>query len=169
MERGSVLFKWIAWLAVIGSVGLFGLLALTRRVQHVAQGGEILWDDFGFSVLEHRTEKKIGDLVPAGAFHVVRLEVRNHALRVSYRLDNHRPVLMDDEGREYSVDAAAEKVIDPSWPHTNRIAHGTNFASDLVFDVPADKKDLRLRVSWGGGLADFMDEYVFGPKGIALR
>jgi hypothetical protein len=169
MNRGSVLFKWILWLAIVGSVGVFGCLSLVKHVEHVAQGDEILWDDFGFSVVGHRTEKSIGDLVPKGIFHVVRLEVRNHALRVGYRLDNHRPVLMDDEGNEYSIDAAAQKVIDPSSPHTQEIAHGTNFASDLVFDVPVEAKNLRLRVSWGGGLIDFLDEHVFGPRDIALR
>ncbi len=169
MNGGAMLFKWIVGLAAAGALCLFGLLALVKSEQHVGVGGEIRWDDFGFSVLEHRTEKHIGDLAPKGIFHVVRLEVRNHALRVPYRLDNHRPVVADEAGREYQVDAAAEKAIDPAWPYRGEIEHGTSFACDLVFDVPSDEQNLRLRVSWGGGLIDFLDEHVFGPRDIALR
>ena len=169
MNGGGLLFKWIVVLAIAGALALFGLLALVKSEQHVGVGGEIRWDDFGFCVLEHRTEKRIGDVVPKGTFHVVRLEVRNHALRVPYRLDNHRPVVVDGSGREYEVDAVGERAIDPAWPHRGEIEHGTSLASDLVFDVPSDEKDLRLRISWGGGLIDLLDEHVFGPRDIALR
>jgi len=163
------MWKLISLLITIGLVCLCGLLALVRNEVHVAQGGEIQWDDFGFSVLAHRTETRIGVLEPRGVFHVVRLEVRNHAVRVGYRLDNHRPVLVDSAGEQYEVDALAEKALDPAWPHRDEIAHGTKFASDFVFDVPKDKHGLRLRVSWGGGLIDFLDDNVFGPRDIALR
>jgi hypothetical protein len=163
------MWKLISVIITVGLVALVGLLALVRREMHVAQGGEIQWDDFGFSVLDHRTQKRIGDVEAHGVFHVVRLEVRNHALRVGYRLDNHRPILVDDAGVHYEVDATAQRVLDPSWPHREEIEHGTKFASDLAFDVPPDKTDLRLRVSWGGALIDFLDENVFGPREIALR
>jgi hypothetical protein len=169
LTKGLAMWK-LVWLFVsIGLVCIVGLLALVRREVHVAQGGEIQWDDFGFSVIEHRTEARIGELEPRGIFHVVKLEVRNHAVRVGYRLDNHRPVLVDDTGDRYEVDAAAEKVIDPGWPHRDVIPHGTTFASEFVFDVPKDKQSLRLSVSWGGALIDLLDNTVSGPRDIALR
>ena len=169
MNFGSVIVKWIVPFALVGAACLFGLLALLRSEQHAVQGGEIVWDDFGFSVLEHRTEPRIGDAVPKGIFHVVRLEVRNHALRVGYRLDIHRAVLVGESGVEFEVDPVAQRALDPAWPHREEIAHGTSFASDLAFDVPRDEKALRLRVSWGGALIDFLDDHVFGPRDIALR
>jgi hypothetical protein len=166
MTEGSVLFKWLVLLAIVGLVCLAGLLALVRREMHVAQGDEIVWEEvFGFSVLEHRTEKRIGDVEPKGVFHVVRLEVRNHAEHVSYPLDNHRVFLRDEDGVVYPVDAAAERVLDPTWPQRSAIAQGTTFSSELAFDVPQEKKSLRLGISWGGPLIDM----VMGPKDIALR
>src|SRR3982750_684542 len=112
------MWRWLFLAAVIGLVLLCGLLALTRREMHVSQGAnqEIVGDDFGFSVLEHRTQKTIGDVAAKGVFHIVRLEVRNHALRVGYPLDQHHPLLRDENGRIYPIDKAAQHVLDPSWP-----------------------------------------------------
>jgi hypothetical protein len=165
MKEGSVLFKWLVLLAIVGLVCFAGLLARVRREMHVTQGEEILWEDvFGFSVLEHRTEKRIGDVEAKGVFHVVRLEVRNHARRVSYPLDNHRAFLLDEDHVLYPVDAAAVRVLDPTWHH-GAIAPGTTFSSELAFDVPPEKRSLRLGISWGGALIDLL----MGPKDITLR
>jgi hypothetical protein len=157
--------------AVVG-LALFGaLLALVRREVHVSQGAdqEIVSDDFGFSVLEHRTQKTIGDVTAKGVFHIVRLEVRNHARRVTYRLDHHHPLLRDEDGRVYPVDVAAQRVLDPTWPQHSEIEHGTTFASQLAFDVPADKQHLCLWISWGGPLVNILDYVVCGPHDIALH
>jgi hypothetical protein len=169
MSAGSVLWKWLVLLAIAGLVCSVGLLALVRHEEHVGIGSEIGWDDFGFTVLDHSVEERIGDVEPRGVFHRVRLLIYNHALRVGYRLDNHRAVLMDEDGGEYEVDLAAERVLDPKWPHREELPHGQRFYSDLVFDVPKDKKDLRMRIAWGGGLVDFLDKTVFGPRDISLK
>lgn len=164
-----MLVKWLVLLAIAGLALFCLLLSLVRREAHVGQDGEIQWDDFGFSVLEHRTEKKVGDVAAKGVFHVVHLEVRNHAKRVSYRLDQHRVMLRDEDRSYYPVNKEAQRLLDPTWPQRNAIPPGTTFASELVFDVPEDKTNVRLWISWGGPLVDVIDDIVFGQRDIALQ
>ncbi len=164
-------WKGLLLVAALGLLLALALVACVRREQHVPLGGEIVYDDFGFAVLEHRTEAKIGDAVPRGTFHVVRLEVRNHAKRVDYELDAHRPVLFDEQGHEYEISADGQRALDATStsPRRSAIGPGESYVSDLVFDAPEGARDLRLRVSWGGKFVDVVDDVVCGSRDVALQ
>jgi len=169
-RRGRA-WTWVAAFLAGGAVLLAALIGLVRHEEHVAQGEEITYDDFGFSVLEHRTEERLGDVAAQGVFHVVRLEVRNHAKRVDYRLDQHRPVLVDERGERHEVAPEAQRVLDSraAAPRLVAIGPGQSFSCELAFDVPKERTNLRLQISWGGSWIDLLDWVFSGGRDIALR
>src|SRR6185503_5589179 len=107
--------RWIA----LGGVGIAllggGLLCAVRRDMRARPGEEIVYDDFGFSVRAAHKSGALGSgsarLQATGVFEIVELQVANHAKRVSYRTDQHTPVLVDAQGREYRVASQACALV----------------------------------------------------------
>src|SRR5262245_19934813 len=122
-RRGRA-WTWVAALLAGGAFLLAALIGLVRHEEHVAQGEEIVYDDFGFCVLDHRTAERLGSAAAQGVFHVVRLEVRNHAKRVDYRLDQHRPVLVDERGERHEVAPEAQRMLDSQATAPRPVAIG---------------------------------------------
>ncbi len=161
---------------VIATVLLVGWFALVRHDETVGQGGEILWDDFGFGVVSARRATELGpeeQLVRArGVFVVVDLEVTNHAQRVDYDTSKHTAVLHDFAGNEYRVDPWAQAALDSKPGVANRaparLAAGRSCVTQLVYDVPADASGLYVKISWGGEFVDTVDSVVFGDRRIEV-
>lgn len=161
---------------VIATVLFVGLLSLVRHDQTVGPGGEILWDDFGFSVGKSQTVSELGPddhlVHPSGQFVIVDLNVTNHAKRVDYDTSKHTVVLFDDEGNEYRVDPWAQAALEstPGWTHRppRRLAAGAAWVTQLVFDVPKNAHGLYLKISWGGAFIDTVDDVVFGDRRMQL-
>lgn len=160
--------------AVVGAVLLIAFLALVRNEQHVALGGEIVHDDFGFRVREVGARAALGqpERRASGRWLVVSFDVNNHARRVPFDLTTWTPVLVDASGATFEPDENAERVLaaELSLPalRDGSIDAGESRRCRAVFDVPADARELRFAISWGGETVDLLDRLIFGAKDIAL-
>lgn len=157
-----------------GVVALVCLIGLVRRDQEEPLGGEIQWDDFGFSALSVRRADEVG---PANArvharseYRIVRLKVTNHAQRVDYDLDNHRVLLEDAGGARFDSDERATRALlqESGSAHPKAIHPRESDVREIAFDVPRDVKGLRFRVVWGGSLLQMVDETISGDRVILL-
>src|SRR5438105_9221427 len=94
-----------------GVVALVCLIGLVRKDQEEPLGGEILWDDFGFSALSVRRADEVGPrdarVHARNEFRIVRVKVVNHARRVDYDLDKHGSQLEDRSGAQFTIDERA--------------------------------------------------------------
>lgn len=160
--------------AVIGTVLLIAFLALVRNEQHLALGGEIVHDDFGFRVREVEARVALGqpEQRASGRFVVVRFDVNNHAKRVPFDLTTWTPRLVDGSRASFEPDEHAERAL-ASELSLARLRDGSIDAGETrecraVFDVPADARELRFAISWGGDTVDRIEQLLFGAKDIAL-
>jgi len=164
-------------LVVITAAGLcFVLLplivGLTRPEQLVSWNQPIQFDDFAFSVVDVRKTKTLGDRTAQGTYLVVRLKIENRALRVNYQFDPMIAVLVDDRGNEHHYSSDGQAVLDGSANPGQRcggpLAPKTSCTTDLVFDVPADDQNPRMRL-WGGGVLGLVDDFLYGKRRIKLQ
>ncbi|HET6202542.1 MAG TPA: hypothetical protein VFI25_07040 [Planctomycetota bacterium] len=155
------------------AAGLLGLLvlfaALNRRDQDAARGEEIRYDDFGFSLLDHRRSA-----VPSAAGKVlllVDLRVSNHAKRVPFRFDPATVRLLGGDGREFQAVSASRPDLPPGRdPFERALPPGGSCVAELGFDVPSDLREPRLRISFGrNGFLDLLDDVFWGRKRIRLE
>lgn len=166
-------------LKVVVSITLLALLAFGVLVtvlhhdQAAKRGDEILYDDFGFRVLDVRRVDAIGTVVVAAgrALIVVRVQVENHARRVDYDLATHRFRLEDIGGNPIPSEDVWSKALaleTRAAPPPKVLHPGESFTSDVVFEVPAHSSDLRLRVTWGGDALEAAAEIVSGDRYFVL-
>jgi hypothetical protein len=141
---------------VVVLCAVFGWMACVRRDRVAAPGEELVFDDFGFSVQ---------DVKRNGTVWIVDLKVANHAQRVGYKLDNHQVVVVDEQGRTFTetkgVDAGARAPV-------AELPHGESCITRLVFDVPEDAREPRLKIRFGnvGSVLDFV---LLGDWSLALH
>lgn len=171
----------VAALLLAGGLAVFGGIRSVRQNRLVNVGEEILYDDFGFTVAKVTKSKTVGSkerLVRAyGTFWIVDLEVRNHARRVSYRMDSHVPQLVDENGREIPVSGRGQSALDAQrYPEEGNdtlkptsVGPGDRLVSTLVFDVPDDSGDVRLKLVFGGAIGEMLDYVFLGQRRFALN
>lgn len=161
---------------VVFTVCLLTLLALLHRDVHATLGQEVLYDDYGFTVESSRSMPGVD--VPelewpassSGRLEIVRLVVRNHAVRVDFELDKPLPRVEDAEGLEYEVDERATELLRvaehaPAPPRAIRA--GESWTSNLAFRVPKRAGGLRLRIGGHEPVAG-IDRFLMGDRTIAL-
>ena len=147
------------------------LVAFNRRNVTAGLNVPIRFDDFAFTVVAAR--KDVGEGLPEGRAHyVVTLRVANRAKRVDFRFREEDVVLIDAAGREYRVSPAAQRAheaangqIDPT---AKPLAAGTVVLKDLIFDVPRDVEQPRMRVMPGGPVGNVLETVFFGRKQFKL-
>jgi len=181
VKRPVPVVPMIALAVLVGSLTLVSGVAYLRQDRLVNVGEEILYDDFGFTVESVQQTKVVGPkerLVHAyGTFWLVDLDVRNHARRVSYRMDSHAPRLVDERGREIPVSGRGQAALDA---HRNpklgndavkpsSLGPGDRLVTTLVFDVPDDTGDVRLKLVFGGKVGEVLDYVFLGERRFALR
>jgi uncharacterized protein DUF4352 len=165
-----------------GVIVIFALVAafalVNRHDQHAGLGEEIQYDDFAFSVTSASRPETVGraeaPLRPKGAFVVVALRVANHAKRVGFRFQRWFAVLEDADGRRFSVSPEGEAALEAAtWkrdPCAGEIPAGAACDTLLVYDVPPDARDLRLKITMGGNaVTEFLDWAGWGDKWIRIE
>ena len=181
MQRPIPVVPLIALGVLLGALTLVSGVAFLRQDRLVNVGEEILYDDFGFTVQAVTKAKAVGSkerLVRAyGTFWVVDLEVENHARRVSYRMDSHVPRLVDEQGREIPVSGRGQSALDaqrnPELGNDavkpSSLGPGDRLVTTLVFDVPDDAGNARLKLVFGGKVGEVLDYVFLGERRFALR
>lgn len=171
----------IALAILLGTLTLVSGVAYLRQNRLVNVGEEILYDDFGFTVDSVKKAKTVGSkdrpVRAYGTFWVVDLEVENHARRVSYRMDSHAPRLVDEAGREIPVSGRGQSALDaqrdPEFGNDavkpSSLGPGDRLVTTLVFDVPDDAGDVRLKLVFGGTVGEVLDYVFLGERRFALR
>lgn len=171
--RAAPFVRMFALAAIVSAVLVVALLAFVRREQHLALGGEIVHDDFGFRVREVSAQPVVSSSSSDRAREVhVRFDVANHARRVPFDLSTWAPVLTDERGAAFEADTAAETELARTLGRTQlregSLAAGASAECTAIFRVPVDARGLRFSISWGGPLVDLVDRFLFGAKEIAL-
>lgn len=170
---GNHVVGTVVGLALLALLSFGVLIMLFHHDQAAKLGDEILYDDFGFRVLDVRRVNAIGTVaVPTGReLVVVRVQVENKARRVDYELAKHRFRLEDLGGNPTPVDDAWTKALalETHAPPAPKVLHpGDKSTSEVVFEVPAHASDLRLRVTWGSNALEAVDEIVSGDRTFVL-
>ncbi len=134
---------------------------------------EILYDDFAYMVLSVRKAHMLGSATAQGDYDIVRLKVLDHALRVQYRFDSAAVHLIDSQGRDYRLSTDGQKALTAEQgsadPCAVTLHPGESCITDIVFDVPADVRDLYLTISTDGVVGDVLETVFFGNKAIRIR
>ena len=159
-ERRTTLWGRFVRLAGLALALLLFLAVATRRESVVGMGQPIRFDDFAFQVTGVRRIDAAG---PQGRRYVVTLTVTNQAKRVSYQFRRQSAVLVDGRGREYRPSGPAPA----NDPCAGPIPAGGSCRTELVYDLPADVQQPRLRISFGS-VGDALESIIFGSKRIQL-
>jgi hypothetical protein len=149
---------------VLGLAAVGGWMGCVRRDRVAPRGEELLFDDFGFSVKDVQRAKTFGpperSVTAKGTFWIVDLQVANHAQRVGYKLDTHQAVIVDEQGRMFTESGSPSPLAE--------LPHGESCVTRLVFDVPDDAKDPRLKIRFGA-FGSTLDYVLLGDWSLALR
>lgn len=132
-------------IAVVVATAAAGCATPTRTVDgtaaSVAAGGPVRDGALEFTVLGLTETPRVGDaadpglsLTARGVFVVVTLSVRNTG-PAAYTFIDRNQTLIDDRGRQFPVNRAANIYANPDVPST-RIGPGEALVVDIVFDVP---------------------------------
>ena len=171
---GSRLTALVGAALVVGTVALVGTVAFVRRDRLAPPGEEIVYEDFGFSVVGVREATALGQgdarVRSSGVFRVVSLRVANHAIEVPYRMDQHRAILCEADGTVHPVAAGAQAALQSGEcvPRRAEIQAGEECVEELAFDVPRDARGLTLRITWGGPLINVLDFAIFGNRRLVV-
>jgi hypothetical protein len=181
MTRPIPVVPIVALAVLLLTLTLVSGVAFQRQDRLVNVGEEILYDDFGFTVESVVQSKAVGSkdrLVRAyGTFWIVDLEIVNHARRVSYRMDSHVPRLVDEAGREIPVSGRGQSALDAQRDpeqgndavKPSSLGPGDRLVTTLVFDVPDDAGDVRLKLVFGGKVGEVLDYVFLGERRFVLH
>jgi hypothetical protein len=177
-RRGVIIaILMVLCLALVGGYVLWSRTANSGQPPHFDQivgfGEEIQYDDFAFSVLAVTKTHTLGNAVAQGQYYIISIRVANHARRVDFRFSDQIVVLVDDRGREYRAStegqtarAAAQGPADACAPP---LPAGDACVTEVVFDAPADVRDLYLKISIGPLLGDVLDAVTFRYRSKAIK
>ena len=181
MKKRLSILSVVLVLFLGGLVAAFAAIKSARQNRMVNVGEEILYDDFGFTVAKVTKSDTVGPrerrVRAYGTFWIVDLEVRNHARRVSYRLDSHVPLLVDEGGREIPLSGRGQSALDAQQNPVDgndamkptSLGPGDRLVTTLVFDVPEDAGDVRLKLVFGGKIGEMLDYVFLGRRRFALN
>jgi len=135
-------------------------------------GENIQHDDFEYSVQGVRKTDMIGNVKANGLFYIINFRVENRAKRVSHNWDNSTAYLIDISGKVYENIpeqqrnlTAAEKFILKDKYNT---PSGKTESTLLVFEVPAEVKEIYLKVRGEFLMGDLFDGSKFTKTKIKL-
>lgn len=161
--------RWL-WVLAMVSAGLLlaRLVVVSTQTRAIGIGQEMMADDFGFTIVavDHPDKIVAADKTsePTGEYWVVDLQVANHAKRVGFRFDPSTVVLEDQMGNRYLIDPSAQEAIDLFGAATNTLAAGEVVRRKIVFDLPNDVREPRIRIVFGGRIGEVLDYLLYGNR-----
>lgn len=108
-----------------------------------------------------------------GLFYIVTVRVSSNAVAATFRLRNPQIFVVDGEGNRYSRSTAAESVLqraaERAEPMVRPVRPGASYTFDVVFDLPAEVSNPRLRVAHGDALDRFTELFLIGDDDSLLH
>jgi hypothetical protein len=160
--------------AIILGIPVAGVTSrCSARDRFVPLGTAVRHDDFLYSIRGTDRRARIGDRAATGVFQIVDFQIDNQAKRVTHDWRNDIVFLIDDRGRTYDNDAAAQRALARLEPFPLADRHSTPAGSidrtKLVFDVPSDAGDLCARFRGEFLMGDLFDGSQFLHTKVRLR
>ena len=187
LVRGKrVLVKYGLSLALVG-VGFYAVLllgfSLASSEKVLAAGQQKYFCEIdchvAYSVLDVATSKTLGAPPAlknsAGTFYVVKVRTWFDERTISPRrpkdaslTPNPREVVVvDDRGRQYPLSPEGQSALalmhGATTPLTQPLRPGESYATELIFDLPADAQNLRLLITDADGVTHFLIGHELSP------
>jgi len=116
------------------------------------------------AVADVRKTKTLGDRQANGEFYIVKVKVFSDAKRATLNLIDTQAKVVEDQRREYTRDAEAEKILGAQPAFEKPIAPDESFTKEIVFDLPADAQNPRLDLSEGYGVDRYIEAVLIGDE-----
>ena len=180
----------MARFVILGGLLLLALLAATLvwrlqpgQARVVAPGGEIRYDDFGFSIDGLRRASSIGEggaaAVARGEFLFVTLGVHNHGRRVDFTFQPSVVRLIAGDGTVYIPDDAGTAALAARSPGdadatsdgrrcTGPLGAGDSCTAEVAFDVPPGTRGIEIRMQFEAPIFEFVYMLIHGRQSLAL-
>ncbi len=113
-----------------------------------------------------RTAKQIGDKKAQGVFYIVKVKIFSDAKRAALGLHNPQFKVIYGQGRIFEP---IEDSIVSGNPFEQKIPAGGSFEGEIVFDLPADIKNLRLDISEGVGIDKVIESVLIDDEDSILH
>ena len=154
------------------ALGLALVSAACGAERVVGLGERVRHDDFMYSVVGVDRAKQIGDRRAAGTFHIVTFQVENRAGRVSHEWGNDVAYVIDERGRQFENDGAAQRVLEARKPFGLSDQYVTRAealqTTKLVFDVPDDAEAPYLKFRGHLLMGDVFDGNLYKRTRVRL-
>ena len=129
-------------------------------------------DDFEYSVQEFRRTDMIGNVKAKGLFYIINFRVENRAKRVSHNWDNSTAYLVDKSGKEYENIPEQQRNLTATERFILKDKYdtpaGKTESTMLVFEIPADVKEIYLKVRGEFLMGDLFDGNKFTKTKVKL-
>ncbi len=163
--KSKILFSIILALFIFSACSSEKTIGLKENIHH---------DDFEYSVQNVSKTQFIGSVKAKSFFYIVTFRVENNAKRVGHDWDNSIAYLTDENGTEYEDSYEFQKRLRfrGTYPFNllekYRTQPGETDSTLLVFELPADAKEVYLKVRGEFLMGDLFDGSQFKKTRIKL-
>ncbi|MBA3632832.1 MAG: DUF4352 domain-containing protein [Acidobacteria bacterium] len=116
-----------------------------------------------------RRTKTLGDRTANGEFYVVKVKVSSDAKRATLGLNTVDAKAVDAQKQTYTRDEQAETQLGEQPPFDRKISPVESFGKEIVFDLPADIKNLRLDIREDYGIDHLIEAVLIGDEDSILH
>lgn len=123
-------------------------------------------------ITDVRTAKNIGDKTANGTFLIAKVKVFSDAKNpnIAFRLLEPKAELKDETGRTFTRNTEAENLLPTAQTQLNQDIKGKEIIEkEIVFDVPAPSKDLKLLITEGYGIDKVVEAVLVGDEDSILH
>ena len=157
-RKSVVTLVWLGALIIAYATTLV-VTSLTSSPKYVPIATKFCFDDWCFAVERSEIASSLGEgpgtVRPKGEFRLVTIRVSNRGRGRVQREHNVGAYLLDASSRRFQVSEPAQAALDASGrggqPLDSLVPAGSSISRTLVFDVPADARDLGAVVFHGNG------------------
>jgi hypothetical protein len=170
----KLLIRIIAVALGAGAIAGMYFWVVSAQPAHVVAFGEpIRQDDFLYTVVGVTKSRTIGDgtvrAAAHGLFYVASIDVKNEAMRVSYRWDPAIVYVVDASGRTFQFSVDGQRALDAARPQSQMVDAGDSARFQVAFDLPAGVDRPALAFSNGILMGDVFDGAAYSRARVPLE
>ena len=157
---------WLVLILIVAVVLGIRFYFVSQQTRVLGIGEELMADDFGFTLESATWSKSIDNsdvsISPSGQFLTLKVLVSNHAKRVDFTFDPNQIIVENEDGRRF----VRTTTNQPEATEDEKLvlSAGESREFEITFDVPADAKNLRMRVQFGGRAGEILDWLLYGDR-----